>query len=255
MRLRKWIATASALLLLLGFAAWQVPARWILQLAQSGNPDLSWSSASGSAWDGSATNVYWKGLALGGVQWKMLGLEHPGELRTHWQIHGESRQYSLDGRISLTAGELRGISDLHARLPAAWLDLSHAMPFVYLTGTLDLDFDAIAFREGLPIRGTGTVRWLGAGLGGLVNEPLGDIGFVVRPPGDGAADVLLFTFDSLQYADIKVAGNGRLRGNDYEVSLRLTVSPKRPDLLELMSAMGEPGEDGMISLEWRGKFL
>jgi hypothetical protein len=251
-RIRKWLAIVVALLLLASFAIWQAPARGLLQLVQSANPGLTWSTASGSAWNGRAENVYWNGLALGAVHWRLLGLERLANLQSRWAVRGDSAQYSVDGRVSLAGGELAGIGPLRAHVPAAWIDLSHAVPFVYLTGTFEMDLDAVRFSGGYPTRGAGTVRWTGAGLGGLVSEPLGDIGFDIHPPPAGTGDLLLFDFASRQPTDIDIAGEGRLQGNAYQVQLRLQVSPRRADLVELLGGLGRPGADGSIHLEWQG---
>jgi hypothetical protein len=251
-RIRKWLAIVVAAALLLAFALWQAPAHGLLRLVHSGNPGLSWSTAAGSAWNGRAEGVYWNGLALGGVRWRLLGFEGLGDLRTRWAVHGGSAQYSMDGQLTLSGGQLTDIAALRADFPAAWIDLSHAIPLVYLTGTFELDLATVGFSAGYPSHGAGKVHWNDAGLGGLVSEPLGDIGFDIRPPPAGAGELLLFDFASLRPADIELAGDGRLQGNEYELRLRLKISPRRPDLLELLGGMGRPDADGNLRLEWRG---
>ena len=255
MRKRKWLIIGGLPLLLLVFLAWQLPAGWALKAARSGNPDLSWSSATGSAWRGEAENVYWQGLALGRINWRMRGLENPAELLTNWEIRGESTQYHLDGRISVAGGELRQLAGLRASLPAAWVDLSHAVPFVYLTGTLHLDLETMDLRDGLPVRGRGKVRWLDAGLGGLVSESLGDIEIDITPPAAGVDDALLLSLESLRQADIGIGGSGSLQGNQYQLRISLSISPDRADLLELIGPFGQVRQDGTIDFQWRGKLL
>jgi hypothetical protein len=254
-RKRKWLIAGGLLALLFVFVAWQVPAGLALQVARSGNPGFSFSSSSGSAWRGRAENVYWQGLALGHVEWRLQGLEDWSGLLTNWDIRGESTQYHLHGRVSVAGGELRQLTDLQASLPAAWVDLGDAMPFVYLTGTLELDLESLSLRNGLPTQGRGRIRWLEAGLGGLVNEALGDIQIDIEPPAGVPDDTLLLEFRSLQQTGIGVAGNGRLQGNDYDVNLSLSVPPDRVDLFELIGPFGQVRDDGTIDFQWRGKLF
>ncbi len=252
---RRWLIALGAIALLLLFLAWQVPAGWALKLARSEHSDLSWSAARGSIWRGTADNVYWQGLALGRLEWRMLGLEDLPGLATRWQIQGESPQYRLDGRLVTDGRQLRRVEELQAAIPAAWLDLSHAVPLVYLTGVLHLDLETVSMRNGLPVSGSGAIRWTEAGLGGLVSEPLGDIEFLVRPAHDTPDGGILFEFQSLTAADIRVSGEGGLLGDAYDIRLSLRVAGHRADLRELLGPQGETGRNGEIRLQWQGKLF
>lgn len=255
MRYRKWLVFAGVPVLLLAFAAWQMPADRVLQMARTGDSGLSWSTAAGSAWNGQAENVFWKGLALGNVSWRMTGLESLSGPGTVWAFEGSSIHYSANGRLSMDGRELRRIEALRATIPAAWLDLSAIAPLVWLTGTLDLDLESVGFRNGFPASGRGVIRWTDAGLGGLVRESLGDIEFSLNPPAGPPEETLQFDFDSLHYGDIGVAGSGRIKDNRYRVSLRLSIAPGRPDLLDLLGDLGETDAAGGIHLDWEGELF
>ena len=250
--MRKWMIISGLLVVLLAFLAWQAPSGWTLKLAQAENPGLSWSASSGSAWRGRAENVYWQGLALGTVEWRILGMDSWSRLETRWGFHGESAQYALNGRISVGGGEIRRIDDMRGHLPAAWVDLNNAMPFVYLTGTFEFDLDRLVLNNSLPVDGAGRVRWLDAGLGGLVSEQLGTLEFNISPAANRQTEALIFKFESLQQADIRAFGSGRIDGNDYAISVRLAVAPDRRDVIALLEPFGQAGADGSIEFQWQG---
>ena len=136
-------------------------------------------------------------------------------------------------------------------LPAAWVDLSSSLPFVFLDGRFEVDLARLAIRDKLPVDADGAVLWADAGLTGLINEPLGDVALSVETV-DG---VISFRIQSLGQADIRIEGNGRLSGNDYDLDLLARVAPHRDDVLALLSKTGTPQADGSILMGFSGKLL
>jgi hypothetical protein len=151
--------------------------------------------------------------------------------------------------------EIRRFETLRARLPAAWIDLSHALPLVYLTGTLDLDLDFVELQDGLPLGGSGRIRWQDAGIGGAVREPLGTVELDIRPHPAGPGHGLLFDFRTAGEPELRVAGEGSLLGDEYALRLRLRVPEHRTDVRDLLAPLGEIGQDGEIRLQWHGKLF
>lgn len=253
--LRKLLWIFLVLAVLTAFLAWRIPAGWAASLVQARIPELSWSGVDGTIWNGQVEGLTWRGMQLGRATWRFDGVSDWGRRETAWQLHSESVQHAIDGRLTVTPRQLRRAENLSGHFPAAWADLGHRFPQLTLDGVIALDFEHVDLDGLLPGSIAGRVTWSDAGLSGSVHEPLGALELRISPEPGGPQGANRFAFNSLQPADLWMEGEGRFQSNDYEIEMRLTINPFRQDMLQFFEPLGETGPDGRMWLRWQGSFL
>jgi len=250
-RVGKWLVSAGLLVLFLILLIWKMPAGWALNQLIQNRSSVQTQDVTGSIWNGTISRLVWRGIDLGKIDWHFNGLEQWSPPRSQWIFQGQHHDYTLGGQISVSDGSRPVLTAVTGSLPAAWVDLSSSLPFVFLTGRFEVDLARLALRDTLPVEADGAVLWTAAGLTGLVNESLGDVAFSVET----VDQVIHYRIQSLGQPDIRVDGHGRLSGNIYSLDLLARVVPQRNDIHELLSQMGTLQADGSILFALSGQLL
>ena len=156
--MRKLLIILGILALIVGVAAWRLPAGLLLEPVQSRLPEVDWSDTEGTAWNGRIEGFAWKGLQLGTVAWEFVGLEGLDSRMTRWNVHGHSPQYDLRAQVVLTPdGDVSEVFDLRGYAPASWIDITDRLPLIYLEGVIRFDIENLVLENGLPLNGEGNV--------------------------------------------------------------------------------------------------
>jgi hypothetical protein len=250
-RTRQWGLIALFLILVPLLLLWQLPSAWLLDRVLPENSPFRVQNAGGSVWNGHINRLVWRGIDLGRVNWHFDGLETWSPPRSRWVFKGQNHNYHLDGRVSVSDGSAPALSSVSGVLPAVWVDLSQSLPFVFLDGDFEVDFERLDVRDGLPVHADGAVLWTAAGLKGVINENLGDIAMNVET----RDQVMHVTIQSLDQVDVRIEGSGQLSGNEYTLDVVVGVAPHRQDVMAILSTMGTLQPDGSILLRLTGQFL
>ena len=138
---------------------------------------------------------------------------------------------------------------LQGNIPAGWVDLSQAAPLLFLSGRFDIDLDQASPSRNPASLATGIIRWVDAGLTGLVEEPLGTILIELRRE-DG------FTIADIQTeepGDTMISGEVKLNGAQYRTALTLTTTEEKQYLVEQLAHLGSVTPDGSLELILSGR--
>jgi hypothetical protein len=250
-RAGKWLVSAGLLVLFPILLIWQMPAGWALNQLTQKRVSVQTQDVTGSVWNGRINRLVWRGIDLGKIDWRFNGLEQWSPPRGRWTFQGQNHDYRLGGHISISDGSRPELTAVTGSLPAAWVDLSSSLPFVFLAGRFEVDLAHLVLRDTLPVEADGAVLWTAAGLTGLVNESLGDVAFSVET----VDQIIRFRIQSLGRPDIRIDGHGQLSGNNYSADLLARVDPQRNDMYELLSQMGTLQADGSILFALSGQLL
>lgn len=250
MRTRRKVALGLLFLLLItGLVIWQFPAALVLQFSKQ--PELNYGEVSGSVWDGHMEKAVWKGLLLGDVEWQFTGMDSFSPARSRWHVKNKGQQHQLSFDAALEGQALQELHDLHGNLPATWVDLSHSLPLVYLSGLFELNLQQVVMQQQLPVVIDGYIDWQNAGLSGLLNTAIGNLRIDLETPYSGLIEA---RFSSAPDSAVKFTGQGVLQDNEYRIALNANA-PGREDLQELLSKLGRTQADGSVLIRFSGHLL
>ncbi len=252
----RWLRRPGMRLALLGVAAYVVflaanlPAALVgsaLERASRGSVALGESQ--GTAWNGSGVLAVRSGGAwrrVADIEWSC----NPLALfvgRVDLKISGSGNDTRLRALASFGAAGA-SFRDVEMSAPAAAAEpVIAAAAFARPAGRLRLLADSVDIGAA-SLRGTVTVEWTDAGLGGMQAQRLGDYRLQITGSGD-RADLSLATLRG----DLRLNAQGEWRASQPRlVQLRgvADVAVERKDLELLMQALGARGAGGTVPFTW-----
>ena len=246
--LLKPIIALGVILLVLGGIAWKVPANWIVSRTDLAKHEIKYARSSGTLWNGKAEKVEWRKLLMGDIQWSFMTLNRVSPLYTTWQLKGQGLDYQLSLLADVERTSLRRLRFINGELPAGWVDLSKAIPLLFLGGQLNVNLDFLEFNWGPQGLATGSIQWKDAAFTGLFEENLGDITINIEWA-DGDTRVY---FQSTQVRDIMIEGEASLTARRYDVLLVLHTSENKRYVIEKLAHLGETHPDGSLHISLFG---
>lgn len=244
----KLFVVAGLVALLVGVAAWQVPASWVLDRLNWSKQGISIARINGTLWQGGAEQVRRKDLILGDINWDFQTINTLRPLATTWRVEGKGLDYELSLFADVEGRQAQDLRFVQGFIPAGWIDLSKAAPLLFLTGRFNIDLDHASPIGNASRLASGTIRWTDAGLSGLVDEPLGTILIELRFEDR-------FTIADIQSeagADTMISGDVKFNGAQYRASLILRTTEEKQYLVEQMAHLGTVMPDGSLELKLSG---
>jgi hypothetical protein len=235
-------------LLILGIAAWQMPASWIAYMTDLEGRGYDYARIRGTLWQGEAEEVKYRDLMLGRVKWDFKTLNQVNPPTTTWAIEANGIDYNLNCLVDTEGRQVSNIRLLQGKVPARWVDLNEIAPLVFLTGTFELDLDYVSPIGQLSNLASGMLYWKDAGLSGLVDESLGTVLVSVR--GDGR-----FTYAEVESdpeAEIRIDGEVRINRTQYFSELTVRASEEKQYVIEQLAGLGSLNEDGSLDIDLSG---
>ena len=236
------------LLLLAGVAAWKMPAAWVLSQVNWSRQDIHYARITGSLWQGSVEQLVRKDLLLGDIKWDFMTVDGISPPATTWRLDGKGLDYEMSAFVDFEGREAKGLKYVQGHVPAAWVDLSKTANLLSLTGRLELDLDHAALSGYAGRNASGTIRWVDAGLSGLVEESLGAVLIELsNEKGFTIADI-----QSEEPADILISGEVRFNAVQYKTNLILKTTPEKQYVVEELAHLGTVLPDGSLELTLSG---
>ena len=246
--LLKMIVVLGLILLVAGVIAWRAPAKWLLTRADLPRHDIQYSLASGTAWNGMAHDVEWRDILLGDVQWDFSSLNQVSPPFTTWKFAGRGLDYQMSSLVDFERDSPRRLRYLQGELPAGWVDLSKAVPLLFLDGRLLVNLDYLEFKWGPLGLAAGTIQWNDAAFTGLFEENLGDITINV----EWVNDTTRVYFQSTEVRNIMIEGEANLTEGRYNVLLILHTTEKKRYVIEQLAKYGVVQPDGSLHIAVSG---
>lgn len=248
-----WLLLFAALVALVAAALWRLPSGWALAGARDALPDLRWDEARGTAWHGTVEGLSWRGVRLGRLEWRLEAFELSGGGVSRWTVRGNSPQHELSLRVVTGPGGALTLRDLRGHFPATWIDLSAFAPLLYAEGRVTLDIELLSLRRRVPVDARGELTWTGAALSGHGGVDLGEVRFRASPPADGSGAGFDIVLSESGSPDLRLAGQGRVRGDRFQGELVLDPAAQRQDLREALAPFGQVREGGNITVRFEGR--
>ncbi len=246
--LLKMIVVLGFILLLAGVIAWQAPAKWLLSRADLPRHDIQVSHTTGTAWSGMAHEVRWRDILLGDIQWDFTSLDQVSPPLTSWQFEGHGLDYQLTSLVDFENESPRRLRFVQGELPAGWVDLSKAVPLLFLDGRLLINIDHLEFKWGPRGLVAGTVQWNDAAFTGLFEEKLGDITINF----EWVNNATQVYFQSTEVRNIMLEGEAKLTEGRYNVLLILHTTEKKRYVIEQLAKYGQVQPDGSLHISVSG---
>lgn len=201
---------------------------------------------SGSVWEGRAAQWIVHGVALGPIEWRIeRGAALAGSPRGEIVVTG--RQVSGSARFERTADGW-SLSAIDGSFPAALLAPALDIPALGLLGTVELDLDSVAVRDGFLATASGRIAWRGLGVRGIAALMLPGLEMRIVSTGERALAATL--------ADLggPLAIDGRLQLSDGAFTAEADLVPREeePRLEEILKYVGERRADGGSHLRIEG---
>jgi len=247
--LTKLFVILGLLSLLIGVAVWKVPAGWILGNYDWSGKSISYARIKGTLWQGSMEQVQHGDVLLGDVSWDFQTINRLFPTITTWKVAGKGLDFNLEFFADIEGLRPENLRMIQGQLPAGWVDLSKAAPLLFLSGRFNIDLDHLSPSQNPASLATGIIRWVDAGLTGLVEEPLGNILIELRRE-DG------FTIADIQTeepGDTMISGEVKLNGAQYRTSLTLITTEEKQYLVEQLAHLGSVTPDGALELNLSGR--
>jgi hypothetical protein len=235
-------------LLLLSIVAWKFPASWMLDRVDWSGHGISYDDIDGTLWLGKAEGVEREGLLLGDINWDFQTLNQLSPFSTTWRVYGEGPDHKLHSFVDIVGQNASDLRFVHGYFPAGWVDLSRAVPLLFLTGTFNLDLDHASPALDAANLASGTIRWTDAGLSGLVEESLGTI--VVELHSDGR-----FTIADIQSEEnpaIMISGQVRVNNAQYRADVKLKTTEEKQYVVDKLAHLGTLLDDGTLEFSLSG---
>lgn len=205
------------------------------------------SGISGSVWNGTAAEGRAGELYLSNLTWSFRPLALLSG-KAGYAVTADLVSGFIAGDVAIAPGGSVHFSDLTARVPISAVGGLAAAAGV--DGMLDLELESLVLRDGLPVRGTGTIRVADLVASQLARAPLGSYEARVQT----VDDVL-----SADIADISgaldLAGTLELRADrSYLLSGRVAATAAAPQgVAQQLSYLGSPDAEGMRAFRFEGK--
>ncbi len=242
--LLKPIIAIGVILLLAVIIAWKAPAEWLVARAGLSQYDIQYGRASGTVWNGVARDVRWHSLSLGDIQWDFTVLEQISPPFTTWKLEGKGLDYQLSLLADVERKSLQRLRFISGELPAAWVDLSKAVPLLMLDGRLNVNLDYLELKWGSRGLAAGFIQWNDAAFIGLFEEKLGDIIINI----EWVNGVTRVYFQSTQVRSIMIEGEATLTARRYNVLLILHTTEKKRYVIEKLAKLGKIHPDGSLHI-------
>ncbi len=246
--LLKLMVALGVVLLVTGIIAWKAPADWFAERITQSHRDIQFSGASGTIWDGVVQDVKWRDLLLSDIHWNFMTLSQIYPPFSTWKVEGEGPDYRLSLLADFERESLRRLRFINGEVPAAWVDISKAVPLLFLGGRLDLNLDYLEPGRGARTLTKGSIQWSDAAFTGLLEEKLGDITITIEPV-DGVTRAY---FHSMQVRNIMIEGEVSITAGRYEALLILHTTDKKRYVIEELADLGEIHTDGSLHITRSG---
>lgn len=246
--LTKLFVFSGLVLLLLTIVAWKFPAAWVLDRVDWSGQDISIERIGGTMWLGEAQKVQRRGLLLGDINWDFQTVNQISPLSTTWKVNGTGLDYEMSGFIDMVGRQASDLRLVQGYFPAGWVDLSRAVPLLFLTGQFNLDLDHASPALDASKLASGTIRWTHAGLAGLVDESLGTIVAVLHSDNR-------FTIADIQSeegAAIMINGEIRVNKSQYRAKMKIKAVEEKQYVIDKLAHLGTLLDDGTLELNLSG---
>ncbi len=244
----KLFVLAGVVLLILGVVAWKVPAAWVLSQVNWSGKNIHYGRFTGTLWQGGVEQLERNDVMLGDVGWDFKTINGLTPLATTWRVDGKGLDYELSVFVDIEGLQARQLRYVQGHIPATWVDLSGVAPLVFLTGRFELDLDRTALTGFTGRLATGTIRWVDAGLSGLLQESLGTVLMQVS----SEKGFTIAKIQSEEGADIMISGDVRFNAAQYRTNLLLQAVPDKQYVIEELAHLGTVLEDGSLQLTLSG---
>jgi hypothetical protein len=245
----KLFVFAGIVLLIAGVVAWKLPAAWVLSQVNWHGQDIHYARITGTLWQGGVEQLERNDVLLGDVQWDFMTVNGLTPPATTWRVDGKGLDYEMSAFVDFEGQQATELRYMQGYIPAAWVDLSGAVPLVFLTGRFEIDLDRAALTGYTGRLATGTVSWTDAGMSGLVEESLGTV-FMQLSSEKGFTIV---DIQSEEGANIMISGDVRFNAAQYRTNLLLRAAHEKQYVIEELAHLGTVLEDGSLELTLSGK--
>jgi general secretion pathway protein N len=210
-------------------------------------PALALSGLRGSVWNGSAAEGMISGVYVRALSWRL----RPPALLTGkigYTVAASPASGFIDMKVGLGLTGTITISDLQGSLPLQTLEQTVHIPG--LRGAINLQFDRLQFRDGLPVAAAGTV----------------EVKDLVAPAVDrasiGGYRAEFFTQDSGVVASVEdtdgvvdIAGSLQISKNrNYQFVAQIGPKARTPaNVRQQLKFLGSPNDRGQHELRLEGK--
>ncbi|HZD52325.1 MAG TPA: type II secretion system protein N [Woeseiaceae bacterium] len=205
------------------------------------------SGITGTVWSGTAAEGSFGGVYVSNLTWRF----RPLALLTGkagYSIAGDPVSGSFAGNVAIGPGGAIHLSDLSARLRIA--AVSSLGMVAGVDGMIDLQFDSLVLRDGLPVRGSGTVQVVDLVARQLSSSPLGDYRARIRT----LKDVVSGEIEDVSGV-LDVAGTLELRPDrSYALIGKVAATDGAPArVVQQLGYLGSPDANGMRSFRLEGR--
>lgn len=230
------------------FVVWTYPAERALSAGRDFMPDTYFQNVSGTLWHGRAGRVRIADQTFERVSWDIRLLSALfGRLDVAVNFDGAGR--SGEGIVSLgMSGDVR-LKNVKARLPVADVDQYFGLDPVTLSGVFDVDLRRASFEGNMLSSAEGVVLWQNARVVSPMAQELGGFILALSPDDNGVAGQIKDDGGNVQLdgvVHLSPAGDYTITGT---IAAR---GDNRSPLARTISALGRPGPDGRIGLEYAG---
>lgn len=251
--MKKLLIALAALALLLAFAwglAARLPAGYLLDWTLADQPDVAWSHAGGTVWDGQARMV-WAGYDLGLLQWQSRQSDILfGRFQADWAIGGAE----IDGAGKVHSeifGHQIALESLRLRAPAGWLQHILSAPFLILDGKLQATVERLVVRDGWMSEFDGSVDWNEAAVTGRIRTELGGVNVRFETRQAGVIDGIVNDHGG----SLSALGVVAIREQTYEVDVKLAARGEAVELRQALEVLGRIDAAGDVHLRITGPML
>ena len=221
------------------------PARIAYQLA--GVPGVALSGISGTAWTGKASEASVNGAYLRNLEWKFVPMRlFTGQLA--YKISAEPINGFVDAEVGASVSGQVSVLELKGSLPASIVGPAIQVPG--MRGTVNLDFEHVELKDGVPVSAIGSIRVAGLVVPMIYRDSLG--GYIAEfATQDGGIVASVEDTDGI----VDLAATLRI-GNDrtYNFSGLVIAKPAAPDALrQQMRFLGPANERGQHEIRLEGR--